>query len=92
MNKKPPEENIFSGPEIMRQPGKRKSNTLQAGANDSYWKQLKLYIKGNSLSAALIIVGWVAVMVVLFSMFTVSKAWLCPDFANPDKNKAWYCK
>lgn len=87
------QEDIFLGPEIMRPPGRRKSNQLKTEGPDSLWKQCKLYIKGNSIIAALVIIATIALTIVLLSLFVLSKAFLCPDFASmKDKTPPWYCK
>jgi len=86
------QDDIFLGPEIMRPAGRRKSNEMHSEGPDSLWKQCKLYVKGNSIIAALVIIATVALTVVFLSLFVLSKAFLCPDFASmKDKNPPWYC-
>ncbi len=86
------EEEIFLGPEIMRPAGRRKSNAINTEGPDSLWKRCKLYVKGNSIIAALVIITTIALTVVLLSLFVLSKAFLCPDFASmKEKSPPWYC-
>jgi len=83
------DDTIFSGPEITRQAGYRRSKEVSKGP-DSLWKQFKTYLKGNAMAAGLTLGGCFAVLIVIISLFVVSKSFLCPDLAVV-KKKVWYC-
>lgn len=86
------QDDIFSGPEIMRPSGVRKATSMKSEGPDTVWKQFKLYAKGNSLSAGLTLGACFVGLILFISLFMVSKAFLCPDFASiRDKNPPWYC-
>ena len=86
------EDDIFSGPQIMRQPGLHKSSMMKNDGPDSLWKQFKLYMRGNSMAAGLTLIACFLGLIVLISLFVVSKAFLCPDFASmKDEKPPWYC-
>jgi len=86
------EEGLFSGPALLRDNNKIISKKdLAKLDNDTYWRQLTLYIKGNSAVATGIVITVVLILFTIFSMFIVSKGFLCPDLATR-KSKEWYCK
>jgi hypothetical protein len=80
-----------AGPEIARQPWFQKKAVPNP---DSYTRQMSLYVKGNVASATFIVMTLAVAMLIIYSLFVVSKGWLCPDFVTPDKekNQAWYCR
>lgn len=88
----PPQDTMFSGPQLLQDNNRIISKKeLQKQDADSYWHQLSLYLKGNSAVAFGIIVVIIMFLFSVFSMFVVSKGFLCPDLAAK-KNPAWYCK
>jgi hypothetical protein len=87
------EETMFSGPSLLSDNNKIISKKEQQKQEaDSSWHQFKLYIKGNSAVAFSIIVAMMLMLLTVFSMFVVSKGFLCPDLATVKDKKTWYCK
>lgn len=87
------EETMFSGPSLLSDNNKIISKKEQRNQEaDSSWHQFKLYIKGNSAVAFSIIVAMMLMLLTMFSMFVVSKGFLCPDLATVKDKKTWYCK
>ncbi len=88
------EENMFSGPSLLADNNKIISKKeMESQEADTAWKQFTLYIKGNSAVAFSIIVVILMGMLTIFSMWVVSKGFLCPDLAHNKKNNvAWYCQ
>ena len=85
-------DNIFYGPEILHPPGVRRSKSFKSDGPDGFWKQTKLYLKGNAMITIVTLGGCLMSLVVLFSLFVLSKAFLCPDFASmKDEKPPWYC-
>jgi hypothetical protein len=87
------EDDIFTGPAVMNPIGITRAKLMKVDENpDTLWKQMKLYIKGNALYSSMVFIAYVIALISFFSMFVVSKAFLCPDFASmKDKNPPWYC-
>jgi hypothetical protein len=88
---KAPEPGVFSaGPQIAKQSLWFKKRE-QRGNADSSWQQFSLYIKGNVAPAGMIVASVAITLLIIYSLFVVSKGWLCPDFVEAKKNTAWYC-
>lgn len=85
-----PEDDLFSGPEIMRPKSLGKFARKQDTGPDTLWKQFKTYMKGNAMAAGLILGACFAVLIIGISLFVISKAFLCPDLAVV-KKQVWYC-
>lgn len=86
-------DDIFSGPAVMNPIGIRRAKLMKIDENpDTLWKQLKLYVKGNALYSSMVLTACILGLIIFISLFVVSKAFLCPDFASmKDKNPPWYC-
>ena len=87
------EENMFSGPSLLSDNNKiisKKEKEKQEA--DTAWRQFTLYIKGNSAVAFSLIVILLIGLLTMFSMFVVSKGFLCPDLATVKDKATWYCK
>ena len=87
------EENMFSGPSLLADNNKiisKKEKEKQEA--DTAWRQFTLYVKGNSAVAFSIIVLLLIGLLTMFSMFVVSKGFLCPDLATVKDKTTWYCK
>ncbi len=86
-------DDIFAGPTVTKKKGP--SRLIKKGseaAPDTLWKRTKLYIKGNIFYSMLVVIACILFVVVMFSFFSVSKGFLCPDFASlKDENPPWYC-
>lgn len=84
---------FFAGPQVTRPIGKFINQQKYNAGPDNYWKQMKTYVKGNSAGAVMILVTAFLGLIMAYSLFQVSKSFLCPDFivAEQDKNRAWYC-
>lgn len=81
---------LSKGPELGRKPAPpRKGSRKKTGGMR---EQTELYIKGNAMQAFLVLMKCLFFLMLLYSLFTMSKTILCPDFANANKNPAWYCK
>ncbi|MDX2113563.1 MAG: hypothetical protein SFW63_07525 [Alphaproteobacteria bacterium] len=84
---------IYSGPDVMNQPGINLAKLMKIDeSQDTLWRRIKLYVKGNIFYTMLVLVGCFVGLIVFISFFVLSKAVLCPDFAHiRDKNPPWYC-
>ncbi len=84
---------IYTGPDVMNQPGINLAKLMKIDeSQDTLWRRIKLYVKGNIFYTMLVLVGCFVGLIAFISLFVLSKAVLCPDFAHlKDKNPPWYC-
>jgi len=84
------DQSFFSGPAVgkksYQRAFKRKSKP------DSLWQQMYSYLSGHMVASVYGMFLAVVFLIVLFTAFTFSKAFLCPDFATAKRNTAWYCQ
>lgn len=59
---------------------------------DGLLGQLTNYFKGHTAPTFYWVVMYLMILLIIYSLFVVSKGYLCPDFANAEKNlNPWYC-
>lgn len=61
--------------------------------SDGFGRQISLYITGNMATYLAYFLSILTILLVLYSAFVASEAFLCPDFATTTKKnlKRWYC-
>ena len=58
---------------------------------DSEIRQMWLYFTGNFATSSFTIFVVIIGVVLLLTLFVMSRTVLCPDFARQQKNTQWYC-
>ncbi len=84
-------EELSSGPAVGRGNYPGKLSAEGEAQQNSIRRRMGLQILGNMTTSSFATFIMIIIAGVLLSIFVMMKAFICPDLAVANKNKAWYC-